>query len=541
VKRLHRNKSSIMVCLAITTLILAGVLFPAVSSNPVIAQGSQYSTYIGGTMGEDATKVTFDNEGNTILIGQTASEDFPVTDNAIQSEYGGGGWDAYVAKFSPSGDLLYSTYLGGNQYEHVTTVNVDSQNNIILAGTTGSTGFHTTPDALQLTLGGLLDGFLMKLAPNGTLLYSSFFGGAGNDWIYGLQFDASGNWMFSGHTGSDGLATSGVIGETKSAGTDAFIARVSAGGSTKQMFSYIGGDGTDRATMLKIDSDYNYVISGFTDSSDYPVTGNAFQSTATNRGDAILTKISYSGASLVYSTMVGGNDDELAVSVAIDSDDNMIITGYSESDDLAVVNAYQPDFGGGTADIFIAKVNKTGSMQFLTYLGGSETDYAWEVAVDSDDNIIVGGRSASPDYPTMNGLNDTYSGSFDAVATKLTPDGQTILVSSYIGGSGSDIGEGLAVDDDDNIVVTGRTVSDDFPITTGAYQETIGSSSDSFVCHIAFSGFPSTTITSNTTTTTTTTTTTSEDGLQLDTTTLLLIGVGGAAVVIVIVIVLKRK
>jgi len=127
VKRLQRNKPLLMVCLTITTLIFAGVLLPAVSSNPVIAQGSQYSTFIGGTMGEDATKVTFDNEGNTILIGQTPSEDFPVTDNAIQSEYAGGGWDAYVAKFSPSGDLLYSTYLGGDGYEHVTTVNVDSK------------------------------------------------------------------------------------------------------------------------------------------------------------------------------------------------------------------------------------------------------------------------------------------------------------------------------------------------------------------------------------------------------------------------------
>lgn len=536
VKKLLKHKTSILVCFAIASLLIAGAILPTVTANPTIAEASEFSTYFGGSLGEDATKVTFDNDGNTILIGQTPSEDFPVTDNAIQSEYAGGGWDGYVAKFSPSGELLYSTYLGGNQYEHVTTVNVDSQNNIILAGTTGSTGFHTTPDALQPTHGGgALDGFLMKIAPNGTLLYSSFFGGTGIDWIYGMQFDASGNWMFSGHTDSAGLATSGVIGETKASGRDAFIARVSADGSTKQMFSYIGGDGTDRATMLKIDSDYNYIISGFTDSSDYPVSGNAFQFTATAQGDAILSKISYSGDSLVYSTMIGGNDNELAVSVAVDSDDNMIISGFSESDDLAVVNAFQTDFGGGTADIFLAKVSKTGSMLFLTYLGGNETDFAWEVAVDPDDNIIVAGRSASADYPAMNGLNDTYSGSFDAVATKFTPDGQTILVSSYIGGSSSDIGEGMAVDDEGNIVVTGRTVSDDFPVTAGAYQEENSGSSDSFVCHIAFSGVPTTT------TTTTNTTTTGDTGLPFDTTTMLLIGGGGVAVVIVIVVLLKRK
>jgi hypothetical protein len=156
------------------------------------------------------------------------------------------------------------------------------------------------------------------------------------------------------------------------------------------------------------------------------------------------------------------------------------------------------------------------------------------MTVDSSDNIILGGRTSSSDYPAHDGLNDTHQGSYDAVVTKYSPDGQTIIASSFVGGISSDIGEGIAVDDSDNVVLSGRTASDDFPVTSGAYQEEKDGSTDVFVCHIAF-GMPTTTTTTNTTTTTTTT------PPPLDTTTLLLIGAGGVAVVIIILVVLKRR
>ncbi len=530
----------LIVTLAITSLLAAGILLPAVTANPLIAQTSSYSTYFGGSEGEDATKVAFDNDGNTILIGQTPSDDFPITTGSLQDTYGGGDWDGFVAKFSPAGELLYSSYLGGTGYEHVTSVNIDSGNNIVLTGTTGSSNFPTTPDALDLTFGGATDGFIMKIAPNGTLLYSSFFGGTGNDWIYGIQFDASENYMFSGWTDSTGLGTTGALHQNPIGGTDGFIARVSSNGATLQMFSYLGGTGNDRIYVMDIDSEYNYVLGGITASSNYEVTGGAFQTTSTADGDAVLTKINHDGNTLLYSTYLGGNDDDLGLTVIVDSTDSMIISGYTQSDDLAVLNAQQAIFGGGGADIFVAKFNETGSLQFLTYLGGTGTDYCWDMVTDSSDNIIVCGRTSSYNYPAHDGLNDTHSGSYDAVATKYAPDGQTIIASSYVGGSSADIGEGVAVDGDGNVVISGRTASSDFPVTSGAYQTEKADSTDVFVCHIAFSGLPTTTTTSNTTTTTTTTTS-SDAGLPIDPTSLLLIGAGSAAVVIVIVIVLKRK
>ncbi|MGY5879397.1 MAG: hypothetical protein RTV31_04055 [Candidatus Thorarchaeota archaeon] len=536
-KRSHGIKPLLIVSLAITCLLAAGILLPAVTANPLIAQTSTYSTYLGGEDGEDATKVAFDNEGNTVLIGQTPSEDFPVTTSAFQDTYGGGVWDGFVAKFSPSGDLLYSSYIGGSAYEHVTSVNIDSVNNIVLTGTTASTDFPTTPDALDLTYnGGAHDGFIMKIAPNGTLLYSSYFGGAGDDWIYGIQFDASENYMFSGWTTSADLGTAGSLYPNQIGGTDAFIARVSSNGASLQMFSYFGGTGNDRSWTLDIDSDYNYVFAGITESSNYPVTGNAFQSSPTTNGDAILTKINHGGNTLLYSTMLGGDDDDLGLAITVDSTDSMILSGYTESDDLATHNALQSTYGGGLADIYVAKFNETCSLQFLTYLGGTGTDYCWEAVADPSDNIIISGRTSSSNYPAHDGLNDTHSGGYDAIATKYAPDGQTIIASSFVGGSSADIGEGVAVDGNGNVVISGRTASSDFPVTSGAYQTEKADSTDVFVCHIAF-GIP----TAITTNTSTTTTTTGSTDLPIDTTMLLLIGAGGVAVVIVIVIILKKK
>lgn len=544
--KLHQKGLAIILVLTLLCLLNTGIfghgfLPITIEKIRMSSASSDYTTYLGGSMGEDATKVAFDNEGNSLLIGQTPSEDFPITGNAFQSEYGGGNWDGFIAKFSPSGELLFSSYLGGSGYEHVTTVIADSENNIVLAGTTGSANFPITPDALDSSFGGLTDGFIMKIAPNGTLLYSTFFGGSGNDWIYGMAFDVSGNYMFSGYTDSSGLGTSGVYQQNQVGGSDAFVARISADGSTKQMFSYVGGSNTDRGYMMKIDSSHNYVFTGITISQDYPTTLDAFQSQVTSGGDAILTKISYDGSTLMYSTLLGGNDDDLGLSIAVDSNDNMIITGYTESDNLSVYNALQPTYAGDPADIYIAKFNETGSLLFLTYLGGDGTDYAWEVATDPDDNIVIAGRSSSSDYPAHDGLNDTLSGSFDAVATKITPDGQTIIVSSYIGGSMFDIGEGLAIDSEGNVVVSGRTASLDFPVTSGAYQEENAGTYDVFICHTAFNPPATTTTSSSTTTTTTSSSTTNSTDASSDNTMMLMIGGAAALIIIIAVIVVKKR
>lgn len=518
---------------------------PADSVNPAkqsfIAANANFSTYLGGTGAEDATKVAFDSEGNTILIGQTASDDFPVTDSAVQRTYGGGDWDAFVAKFDVEGNLVFLTYLGGNGYEHVTSVNTDALGNIIVAGNTASTDFPTNGSAYQPTKSSIGDGFVTKLSADGsTILFSTYFGGDGEDWIYGMEFDESGNLMFAGWSTSSDLATTGAYQESSGGSADAFVAKLSANGQTKIMCSYFGGSAIDRAWAMTIDGSYNFVFSGATTSDNFPLSGNANQTSRVGQEEAYVAVVSEDGSFLNYSTYLGGDDEDYGLGIKVDSQGNIIVAGTTESLDFPTVNAYQPAHAGGTMDCFIAKVKPDGSLAFSTYFGGTAVDRTWELVLDSQDSIIMAGRTTSADYPTEDAYQDQNNGIFDAVVSKLSADGQTLLKSTYLGGSYSDLGEGVAIDALDHIVVSGSSMSDDFPVTAGAYQPEISGGYDVWVSHIAFDPAPvTTTTTANTTTSTTTTSTGNEGGLPDS---MLLLGIGGAiAVVLVIAVVVKLK
>ncbi|MHA2359551.1 MAG: hypothetical protein ACXAB5_04715 [Candidatus Thorarchaeota archaeon] len=533
----RRNLPSKVVCLSITCLLLLGILIPATTANPIAktfisSAGPTFITYFGGTSSEDATKVAFDNEGNTILIGQTMSTNLPVTNDSFQSE-GGGNWDAFIAKFSPMGDLLFCSYIGGAGYEHVTAVNIDDDNNMIVAGTTMSPGLPTSTGALHEAPLGNTDGFVFKIAPNGTVLFGTYFGGTGEDWIYGMEFDDSGNYLFSGWTTTDGLATSGVYQNTYAGGGgDAFVARLSANGSNLQMFSYIGGVGDDKAWSMTIDDSYNFVISGVA-SVGYPTTSGAYQSIYGGAYDAYLTKVFYNGSDLMFSTYLGGDNSDLGLGVDVDSHGDIILTGDTESNDVNTLNAVQQEFAGGTNDFFASKFNSTGHPYFVTYIGGNETDRCWDARVDTDDNLILVGRTSSVDFPAINGLNDTKSAGFDACAIKLSSDGQTIIASTFIGGGGEDIGEGIAVNALGDLVVTGRTWSQDLPVTDGAYQEENRGLSDVFVCQ---DPFQSRSVTETTTTGSTSATLPPEVDMIL-----LYAAAGGVVIIITLAILLKRK
>jgi hypothetical protein len=507
-----------------------------------ISSDSNYTTYLGGSDQEDATKIAFDHDGNVVLIGQTQSDDFPVTEGALQEDYAND-WDSFVAKFSIAGDLLWATYLGGNSYEHVTGVNFDDENNIIVVGTTGGVGFPISPDAHQGVLAGNLDGFITKFAPNGTMLYSSYFGGTGEDWIYGLQFDSAGNYMFSGLTSSAGLGTTGVYQQTKDGSWDGFVAKVNAQTGATMMFSYVGGSGNDRAWFMTVDSGYNYLIGGMTTSTDLPASTGAFQETYAGATDAWLAKLSEDGSTLVFCSYLGGDDEDLCTGIDTDSEDNIFITGSTMSDDLSVVNAMNPSYLGGVYDSYISKWSPTGSVSWLSYFGGNQSDRIWDCMVDPNDDLVVVARTYSDDYPIVSAFQSERAGAYDACATRISSDGQTILTSSYLGGSLEDIGEGLAIDASGDVVISGRTYSNDFPATPGAYQEDKGGSTDVFICHTIFDPpdvATTTTTTTSTTSTTTTTTTTTTDGLTIDP--MIFAAMGGVGIVIIVIIIIfKRK
>ncbi len=501
-------------------------------SDAVLSSNSDYCTYFGGSEQEDATKVTFDNEGNTILIGQTQSNDLPVTDGALQTAYGGGIWDGFVAKFHENGSLLWATYLGGNDYDHVTNINVDSENNIVLTGATWSTDFHVTENAYQSTNRGAADGFITKLSPNGDLIYSTYLGGSGEDWAYGVHFDSEGNILFGGWSNSYGLATAGAY-KTAPQGDDIFVAKLSANGSDLQMFTYLGGSGRDQGWSIDVDAYYNIIISGMTTSSNLATTDNALQDDYGGNIDAIYAVVANNGSSLLYLSYIGGNGEDMGAGSNVDSEGNYLLAGMTSSTNLETLNAIQAEYAGGDSDNFVFKLTSEFELEYFTYIGGNETDKCWDARISPEDNIVLVGRTSSEDYPTLNTRHLELSNNFDAFATELSSDGQQIVKSGVYGGLLEDIGEGISIDPEGDVVISGRAESSTIA-TPGAYQEDYAGNRDVFIFHGIFDAPEMPTITNSSTTT-------PEYPSNFDNIVLLVLGGAGLCVVIGFVLFLNKK
>jgi hypothetical protein len=241
--------------------------------------------------------------------------------------------------------------------------------------------------------------------------------------------------------------------------------------------TYLGGSGEDGGGGIAVDSAGNAYVTGWTGSAGFPVTPGAFQTTCNNGAnscatdsDAFVLKINPSGSALVYSTFFGGSGAESGASIALDSEGNAYVTGYTTSSDFPTMNPLQPASGGG-GDGFVAKLNPSGSaLVYSTYLGGSAGDVGNGIAVDSAGNAYVTGWTYSTNFPTINPLQAGFGGEVDAFATKLTPSGSALVYSTYLGGGDEDYGHGIAVDSLGSAYITGYTTSTDFPTTPGAFQ-----------------------------------------------------------------------
>jgi hypothetical protein len=247
--------------------------------------------------------------------------------------------------------------------------------------------------------------------------------------------------------------------------------------------TYIGGAIQDHGRSIAIDTFGNAYIAGYTFSYDYDVTPGAFQTT--NLGgawisDAFVTKLNTTGSALLYSTYIGGIANDKGSGIAIDASGNAYITGETISIDYVVsAGAFQSTLGGGQyEDVFVTKLNPSGTaILYSTYIGGSTNDYGYGIALDTDGNAYITG-SAGLDYDvTAGAFQTTYAGVMpfsDAFVTKLNPTGTALLYSTYIGGSGVEWAQDIAIDTSGNAYITGYTKSLDYDVTPGAFQTTNG-------------------------------------------------------------------
>ena len=374
--------------------------------------------------------------------------------------------------------LIYSTYLGGNGEDRGTGIAVDSAGNAYVTGATSSSNFPTV-NPLQPAFEGVgYDAFVAKINPMGSgLVYSTYFGGSGLDVAQGIAVDSAGNVYVTGITQSTDFPTMNPLQASYGGGDqDAFVAKINAAGSALVYSTYLGGDGNDLGYGIAVDSAGNAYVTGATSSTNFPTMNPLQPAFGGGNDDAFVTKINESGSALVYSTYLGGSGSDVAQGVAVDSSGNAYITGGTSSTGFPTANPVQPAYGGGEDDAFVTKINPTGSaLVYSTYLGGSGTDESQGVAVDGPGNAYVTGATSSNNFPTTNPLQPAFAGEDDAFVTKIDPTGSALIYSTYLGGSGTDESQGVAVDSSGNAYVTGSTNSANFP-TVNPLQSAIGGS-----------------------------------------------------------------
>jgi hypothetical protein len=461
-----------------------------VSPTAVAAVGptTWYVSYLGGsaTEGNSCVDTAVDSTGNIYITGRTMSTNFPTTAGAYRITYVGG-LDAFVTKFDSSGNLVYSTYLGGLLNDYPQSIAVDDMGNIYITGYTNSADFPTTAGAYQIAKRGKDDAFVTKFDSSWNLVYSTYLGGTASsgsvtDRGMGIAADSAGNIYVAGQTTSvDFPTTAGAYQTTKPGGNDGFLTKFDSSGNLVYG-TYLGGSDTDYGLGIAVDSTGNICITGYTASTNFPTTAGAYQTSRLGMNDAFVTEFNSSGTP-VYSTYLGGTGtNDYAYGITVDSTGNFYITGYTSSTNFpTTAGAYQTANAGGN-DAFVTKFNSSGTPVYSTYLGGSGlNDWGYGIAVDGTGNIYITGYTNSANFPTTAGAyQTTNAGGNDAFVTKFDSSG-TPVYSTYLGGSGlNDWGYSIAVDGTGNFYIAGQTDSANFPTTAGAYQTANAGDYDAF-------------------------------------------------------------
>lgn len=317
-----------------------------------------YSTYLGGKGGDGGTGIAVDASGNAFVTGFTSSTNFP-TARPFQASNKGKG-DAFVTKLNAAGSaIVFSTYLGGSGEDSGLGITVDSSGNAYVAGTTPSTNFPSK-SPFQASSGGGNDIFVAKLNAAGTgLVYSTYLGGGGEDFSYGIALDNAGNAYVTGVTTSTNFPMARSLQESNRGRGDAFVTKLDPTGTTLVYSTYIGGRGGDHGTGIAVDSYGNAYVVGYTDSADFP-TANPFQASFNDVIDSFVVKLNAAGSALIYSTYLGGDGGDFASAIALDAEGNAYVTGNTFSTDFPTMNAIQTTGGGGGRCVFVTKLKPVG-------------------------------------------------------------------------------------------------------------------------------------------------------------------------------------
>jgi hypothetical protein len=406
--------------------------------------GLDYSTYIGGhgTNGDSGNAIAVNQiSGIAYVSGGTTSSDFPVTAGAFQTTLKGA-TNAFVCELGPTGARTYCTYLGGSGTDTALGIALasDSSGDVYVVGKTSSTNFPATASPLQGSLGSgnTSAGFVTKLNSTGTapLLFSTYLGGSSSGDLAGaVAVDSSNNNVYvTGQTFSATFPTTSgayqtTCGSCTGGNSNAFVTGINPTGSAYIYSTFLGGNSLDTGDGIAVDSTGSAYVTGSTNSTKFPTSSGAFQTTYGGGNDAFVTKLKADGSALVYSTFLGGSGFDAGASIGLDSSNNAYITGQTNSSPFPTVGATQSSLGGGF-DAFVSEINSSGTqLVFSTYLGGTQDEddggnYG-AIAVNSTGaNIYVTGNTVSTNFPTQSPYpysgGNANGGGNDAFAVKYT-------------------------------------------------------------------------------------------------------------------------
>ncbi|HTW57142.1 MAG TPA: SBBP repeat-containing protein [Terriglobales bacterium] len=468
-----------------------------------------YSSFLGGSQKNAINRIAIDAAGNAYVAGYTVSGDFPAAPTPQTMTFGGGAASrgAFVAKIDPTGStLLYSTYLSGSGGgEAATGLAVDASGNVYLAGNTNSTDFPTynpfqSACATHTQAGACSTAFLTKISPTGdSLVFSTYLGGSGGESASGLTVDAAGSVYVTGITSSlDFPVTTGAA-QSKCGGAcqqSAFVAKFAPSGQSLSYATYLGGSGLDTAADIAVDGAGGAYIAGQTTSSDFPLVTPFQKSCAPDPAStsgaciatAFVTKLKADGSTIVYSTFLAGSLGSQAAAIAVDSLGSAYVTGSTQSSDFPVVQPFQKSCGMAksssqcSVDAFVTKLAPSGkTLVYSTYLGGSGSDQASAIVVDSAGHATVAGTTESADFPTVAAVQSKLKGTNDAFVARLNAAGSALTFSTYHGGSATESGNSVAIDAKGNIYVAGATSSTDFPTQHPFQSSCTGTCASAFV------------------------------------------------------------
>jgi hypothetical protein len=480
-----------------------------------------YSTFLGGSQDDEGRGIVIDAEGNAYITGLTLSTDFP-TANAFQSVKNVSGDVFVTKLNPAGTAIVYSTYIGGSGMDAGFGIAVDSSGSAYVTGSTASSNFplvnpfHSTfgplVDAFVTKLNPTGD----------ALVYSTYLGGSDFDEGHAIAVDASGNAYVTGYTVSrqdfptaDPIQPVNGNASNGSAWGDAFVTKLNPAGSALIFSTYLGGSTQDQGNGIAVDQSGNVYVAGFAESDNFPLH-NPLQSQLLGYRDAFVAKFAPAGTSLIYSTYLGGPGLEIgggasndtATAITADADGNAYVTGWTESYSFpTTTNVFQPakpPVGYAVKDVFVTKFNPAGSALLLsTYFGGSEDDEGRGIALDASRNIYLTGRTDSNNFPNVDAYQVKKSGTIasgsqkptpNAFVAKLSADASAPVYSTYLAGTRQALGTGIAVDAGGTAYVTGLTEAftcetgvgacNDFP-TFNALQPNPGGRKDAFVARLA--------------------------------------------------------